>query len=169
MKGLPDRHHCPECGFAYSRDVEVIPCGSRTPLILAIVGGIGCLGGVGSTMTHGLTDVWSVIKVIGFGSMFITYLLQVRRRRRTVLDDEGIVLIGCDAPVTRFTWRDIDQVEYARLGGGVRIIATNAAGRVGIESEFFGSDRKVRTFVASANEWLARYRGKSEGVDEPTA
>ncbi len=169
LHGLPDQHRCPECAFAFSRDAEVIRCGNRIPIFLSCMYGILLLFYVTDAVNEGVSDVWGVLTIAGFGATLLVSLLFLKRRRRAVFGEVGFELIGWNAPVRIFAWCDVERVEYAEFLGNARIVKANGEERVVIESDFFGSDKKVRTFVSSANDWLARYRGESEGADDPKA
>jgi len=156
LAGLPDKHRCPECGFEYERRMLVIRQSSRYTFIYVGLA-VFCVIGVIPPLLIGGRMLLLAFNSVCVAGMFLSFA-HLRRRNRAVLSSRGFSLISRNGPPREFRWREVGAVEYKSFGGGVTVRGTDGNKLHEIPAEFFGSQRKVRQFLAAADEWRARYR-----------
>jgi hypothetical protein len=127
LRGLPARHRCPECGFAYDADTRVWR--ARGFGRFAGLWTVVCAMGIGAAML-GLSSnpsllatllLWAVILfcgLMGFGNVLL-----FRRRPFVALTHEGLHIREHWFTVRTVPWEQIGKIErQPNLGAGTLIV-----------------------------------------------
>lgn len=167
LLGLPQGDECPACGFHCDDDtVRVIEQSWFTFRFLLLAGLPIALGTI-TNLSGELPELYGrVCMVVGF---VITILIASRvflnpgRRNRALLWSAGFLLVELGEEDKYFPWAEISTVQGNTFGGGVTVRDRNGGKLHSIEAEFFGAQRKVREFLAAAEE----LRTQQQEVHEP--
>lgn len=179
LEGLPDRHNCPECGFAYDRGAEVVFQASFGPWAYFVVGLIGLL------MVLLLAPLtrrwWSAITVLFIAISSAGNALYgwrcLRKRNRAILSRDGLALVGSfnfkgwrTWESWQKEWSEIGSIRLPRLRSQIGISDPHGVPIFQFEADFFGTGACARQFVERANAWLNKMQavaGRSESEPRP--
>lgn len=163
LEGLPDRHRCPECGFAYDRRMQVIRQSSRVAVFFLVFGCVGILACVEPLLT-GQAIRWSHLGVLCSYVIFIagsTHVL-AGRLNKVILSLDGVELLEHGGEAKSYSWDEVEKVEWNVHGGGATFRGRDG-GKVGsVAYEFLGSKKRVHQFIAAANRWKGEHRAMRE-------
>ena len=167
LKGLPDEHVCPECGFPYNKRSQVITQSARSAygnVLWGVVFGFLLLVGVVALLTGSsntditLWDVFTSCIYLSFvGSAIAAWPILMGRRNRAVISMEGITLWDGRNETATYTWEQVKAVKVSRVLGNV-ILTDGADNEVtAVDADFFGSSRRINAFRTAVKEWQQRY------------
>jgi len=178
LRGLPDPHRCPECGFEYDRAMQVIRQSAKlSALEFAWVSVFLFFVALAVAAGRNLS-LWQYLKLGLFAVVAISAWRVIRgRRNKAILWLGGMVLVGRESGPERFSWKQVESINYRRFGGAAQLIASGGTTITDIEQDFFGSNAKTLAFIRAAKEWRAQYedafarqrsRGDSSQADKET-
>lgn len=168
LKGLPNHHHCPECGFEYeSKEFQVFKQ-PKPHLVLRTIGvvvGLSC-----PAYLSVITSSWLVralMAIVVAGALFSVFRRRHRRwmGRRVALWRGGVVILPDDGDLQRISWGQIGTIGRNFVNGGVLIRTPENVKLATFGAEFLGSPRRAVKFIAAAEEWLTRYRAEHPEED----
>jgi len=164
LRGLPDRHRCPECGYDYDQRMEVIEQSATLAVIF-----LGCL----AMAAVGLFILWP-IQLRGLGVVFapigLVYMLWYVTRffagyhNKVVIGPDGIQLIKRRRVRDRFSWSQISRVTGGR--GSVELRDRHDCILHSVTEGFLGSDNRLKQLREVATAFLED-AGQTNGGDGP--
>lgn len=162
LDGLPDKHHCPECGFAFDRSAEVITQSSYGPIAYLVM---GCLGVVMVFIRLAHSDGrewWQLGLLVTFlGFVFYGWRC-LRQRNRAILTQDGLCILGrfesnvivMKRDSWRESWKRIGEVRWPRWGTHITIHDTTGSEIFEFSADFFGANSRGKEFVKRASAWI---------------
>ncbi len=161
--GLPDRHKCPECGFSYDKQMEVLTFALRTQVLwlaawtsvfLAMAAFFASRGGLESIPT-------STYAMMLFYPLYGLYLWRKREQNKILLGPDGLQLIRRSRPGPVYSWQDIRVAEQSFVGGHAVLHMRDGDKIALFGRKFFGSHRRTGDFVKRINNRLSESAGRS--------
>ena len=168
LLGLPRSDECPACGFHCEDDRVRVIEQSWFTFRFVLIAGLPCTLGYITNLSGELPELYGrVCMVVGF---VITILIASRvflnpgRRNRALLWSAGFLLVEFVDEDKYFPWAEISAVQGNTFGGGVTVRDRDGGKLHSIDEQFFGSQRKVREFLAAAEEWQGRFHEARENT-----
>ena len=159
LYALPNVRRCPQCGFQYDRDMQVIRQSSRHAVLALALAVVPLTCGVAAILSGKAVNLLQVLEIVGLAAAgFIAWRVILGHRNKAILWPGGIVLIGRARKPERFSWKQVHRINYAWFGGAAQLIANCGTTIANIEQDFFGSNAKTLAFIKAAKEWRARYK-----------
>lgn len=165
LRGLPEKHVCPECGFRYDRNACHVAPVRMGRIVYGIASTAMFLTGVFLSWweTRGIGPL--IFITIGLMGM-MGALWHLKKKNRFVLvslDELRIVDFADQERV--FSMSQIVDAEWSWISGSVTVTAQDKRELVVIPAGFLGSARRSRLLVLSVRQHLAaRRRQKSEKI-----
>lgn len=164
LKGLPPRHQCPECGFAYDARMSIRPLDLKRNLIvmgsffawfLIQFGFLAYRGGIASVpaITYVMLAVYPV---------FGLYLYRNRRRNKIISWPDGFQFVKRGAASRVYAWNEIESLRQSRVNGWVYLSLHDGTEKRLFGSTFFGSNKKTARFVKETNELREEYARRGQ-------
>lgn len=168
LKGLPDNHHCPECGLDYETRGFQIFKQPKPQLLQAAVTPILLCAWFAYTFVTTSKMFARVVTVVGIVWMLLMVWGWRRRRwqgNRAGLSSGELVLLPDDGPPQRFLWQEIGTIRRPFLESYLVIHSPDGMKLAVIPVNFLGSNRRQLMFLDAANKWLTRYRAEHSQED----
>jgi len=161
LAGLPDNHHCPECGFEYeSRGFQVFKRPRLYTYVAFACAAAGLIYGM-YLLLGGHREVFSLIWTLGMSCWLVGTLakaLRHSRSNRVALWSGGIVIIPSNDAPQWISWDQVGRIGHSVVHGGMVIHSPDSEKIAAFDAEFLASTGRVKRFLSVAKEWLARYR-----------
>lgn len=160
LEGLPDNHHCPECGFAYrSKSFQVF---RERQYFWAYVAMPVCafLPVVGQAITEGTLGANNLVFFGGFTAACIGRVVydRCRKHNRIAVGEDGIVILRKKREPQQFAWSEIESIRRNVILGVTTIRDRNSCTLTTVGLWFLISSGSTLQAVTAAQEKLGQYR-----------
>lgn len=148
LRGLPEKHSCPECGFRYDRNACLL---TRPRLGLIVFGATSA-----AMLVTGVALWWWLGEWVGRGmapSLFVSVglmgvLASAWRLRRSsrfiVVSRDELRVVDCRYQEKSFPMNEIADAEWSRISGAVTVTAFGGRELIVIPPQFLGSHRRSK-------------------------
>lgn len=147
LRGLPDRHACPECGLQYDVHSTVFRESRRFWIGLAAVNGLI----LAAVVVRGIGRGWSrseVASTVPFAVMMLVWLWRVSRARRLVVVSAlDIVLIEGRKVQSRIPMSLVHKASWSFVNGDIHLRDSKRQVVAIINRGFLASDSRARALV----------------------
>ena len=160
LRGLPDKHKCPECGLSYNRKVEVIRCSRISWVILIFLLFMCTFAVVELTLSlsgSGRSVYMPLFVIVVLGRLLVKNLFSTRR---AVLSADGVRFLGYKYDEQLARWQDVEKVVWSGMRGSIYIWSKEGEKIMDLKPDFFGTTERADEFVAAAQRWLADYNDR---------
>ena len=151
--GLPDRHKCPECGFSYDKQMEILTLALRKQVFWLVVGAFVFLGQAAFfTWRGGLASIPMLsYAIILFYPVYGFYLWRRRQQDKILLWQDGLQVIRRSKPGPVYSWQDIRAAEQSLIKGYAFLQMRDGDRITLFDRRFFGSHQRTTDFVKRIN------------------
>ena len=159
LDGLRLADACPGCGFVQGSEYQVVGQSQHSGTALLVV----AIGILLLTVAEKPVGRWEPLQLMVLGlSLLGTWCVLRFKRRRAVLWDRGLILIGRRGRIRSCPWQDVEKITCEDGEEAIRFISGDGEELFQVSTAFFGSHNRAMVFVEAARRWLADYGGKAK-------
>ena len=162
LQGLPQEHHCPECGFEYERDATVIQADRRGWWALAIVSGLLFVVGIVDSMWRGQL---SMLTCQGFPAAIAIWRLR-QTRAFVVVSRTRVRVFHRDGREEAYPLANIASARWNFVNGHIVIDALDGSRLATIPQKVLVSTRRARIAAREITKYAAVAR-RADAIDGP--
>lgn len=154
LKGLPERHRCPECGLLCDQSMEVFQGNPNlVEWILWAGAGMGFVGSLGTAISgRGVRDLLLFMLLI-----LIPLYFRSLRAARFILGPGGLTIVRRGRPTETIEWAVIRGAAYVSASGAARIVTDPVQEARNVPQFAVGGFHECLRFVKAVNELRDRY------------
>ena len=159
LAGLPPRHQCPECGFAYDDRMSIRRLDLKRGLVVTgIIVAVYLLQIGFMALGRGIAFVPAITYfALAFFLVYGMYLYRNRRRNKIITWPDGFQFIKKGVPSPVYPWNEIKSLRKSVIDGWVFLSLHDGTEQRLFSPTFFGTHKRAARFVKEINELREEY------------
>lgn len=146
LHGLPDRHHCPECGFAYDVHAKVFAASRWIWVGLMIANGVMAI--VLLVLFVFLRNTLGLALLPAFLLMIGGATWRLRRAGNLVLVSGKQLQVLTRKGLDSYSLNEVAKMAWDPVTGDILVLSTSGTCITRIPSSFLSSNRRAQSLVA---------------------
>lgn len=154
LRGLPERHTCPECAFRYDREASLAARPRLGLLVYRAVSACILMVGVALWWYFGLRLGPALLSSIGLQGVAVSQWRLRGRNPFVLVSREELRIFGKDGQEHTVRMDRVNDVEWSRIDGGVTVKAFDGQHLAVIPPGLLGSSQQSRALAEVIKQYL---------------